>query len=97
MAKSMYALYLSQDNQLETTIFLGIGNDPRKLYLNALNPHMAEKNKKSLIIKWLTRVDTNLNEQEQREMEYAFMFNPQTEFSYRIKDLTLYIKLIKKY
>jgi hypothetical protein len=93
----MYALYLSQDNELENIIFLGIGNDPRKLYQNALNPQTAEKNNKSLILKWLTRVEANLNEQEQREMEYAFMSNPQSEFSYRIRDLTLYIKLIKRY
>ncbi len=93
----MYAMYLSEDNQLDNTIFLGIGNDPVKLYINALNPQTANKNNKSLILKWLTRVEANLNEQEQREMDYAFMKNPQTEFSYRIKDVTLYITLVKRY
>ena len=94
----MYLLYLSQNNQIvENTIFLGISSDPVELYQNALNPQTADKNSKSLILKWLTRVEANLNEQEQREMEYAFTNNPQTEFSYPIKDLTLYITLVKRY
>jgi hypothetical protein len=45
----------------------------------------------------LTRVEANLNEQEQKDLDYAFMCNPLTEFSYPIKDLTLYIKKIKIY
>jgi hypothetical protein len=93
----MYALYLSQNDQLETTLFLGISYDPAKLYVNALNPQTAEKDTKSLILKWLTRVEANLSAQEERDMADAFMYNPETEFSYRIKDLTLYIKLIKRY
>jgi hypothetical protein len=98
MAERMYLLYLSQNNQIvENTIFLGISSDPVELYQNALNPQTAEKNKKSLILKWLNRVEADLNEQEQREMEYAFTKNPQTEFSYPIKDLTLYITLVKRY
>ena len=98
MTERMYLLYLSQNNQIvENTIFLGISSDPVELYQNALNPQTADKNSKSLILKWLTRVEANLNEQEQREMEYAFTNNPQTEFSYPIKDLTLYITLVKRY
>ena len=94
----MYALYLIQeDDHVKNTIFLGISNDPENLYINALNPQMADKKDKSLILKWLTRVEANLNEQEQREMDYAFTKNPQTEFSYSIKDMTLYIKKIKVY
>ena len=93
----MYVLYLSQDAQLETTIFLGISNDPAKLYLNALNPQTATRENKSLILKWLIRVEANINDQEQREMDYAFMHNHETEFSYRIKDMTLYIKRIQRY
>ena len=31
------------------------------------------------------------------EMEYAFMQNPETEFSYEIKDMELNIRLIKKF
>jgi len=62
-----------------------------------LNPQTAEKSNKSLILNWLTRVNANLNEQEQKDLDYAFMCNPLTEFSYNIKDLTLYIKEIKEY
>jgi len=98
MAESMYVMYLIQeDDHVKNTIFLGISNDPENLYQNALNPQTADKNNKSLILNWLTRVEANLNEQEQREMEYAFMSNPQTEFSYRIRDLSLHITLVKIY
>ena len=97
MSKSMYALYLSQDDQVKDTILLGISNDPEKLYINALNPQTADKKDKSLILKWLTQVEAKLDEQEQKEMDYAFMKNPETEFSYSIRDLTLYIKKIKVY
>ena len=97
MAESMYALYLSQDDQVKNTIFLGISNDPENLYINALNPQMVEKNSKSLILKWLTLVETKLDDVEKRDLDYAFMSNPQTEFSYSIKDMTLYIKKIKVY
>ena len=90
-----YVLYLCQD--LEKPILLGASNNPVQLYQNALNPQTAEKNAKSLILNWLTRVEANLNEQEQREMDYAFMSNPLTEFSYKIRDLTLYIQIIKVY
>jgi hypothetical protein len=90
-----YVLYLCQE--LEKPILLGVGDNPTKLYQNALNPQTAEKSNKSLILNWLTRVDANLNEQEQRDMDYAFTTNPLTEFSYNIRDLTLYIKKIKVY
>jgi len=97
MAESMYALYLIQDDQVKNTIFLGISNDPENLYINALNPQTADKKYKSLILKWLIKVEANLNEQEQREMEYAFTKNPQTEFLYSINDMTLYMTKIKVY
>ena len=42
-------------------------------------------------------VEENLNETEKIEMEYAFMQNPETEFSYEIKDMELNIRLIKKF
>ena len=90
-----YVLYLCKE--LEKPMLLGVGDDPTKLYQNALNPQTAEKSNKSLILNWLTRVDANLNEQEQRDMDYAFMSNPLTEFSYNIRDLTLCIKNIKEY
>ena len=90
-----YVLYLCQE--LEKPMILGVGDDPTKLYQNALNPQTAEKSNKSLILNWLTRVEANLNEQEKKDLDYAFMSNPLTEFSYNIKDLTLYIKEIKEY
>jgi hypothetical protein len=94
-----YVLYLCQEWRQESNkpIILGVGNDPTKLYQNALNPQTAEKSNKSLILKWLTHVETKLDEQEQREMDYAFTKNPQTEFSYSIKEMTLYMKKIKEY
>jgi hypothetical protein len=90
-----YVLYLCQE--LEKPILLGVSYNPLKLYQNALNPQTADKKDKSLILNWLTRVNANLNEQEQRDMDYAFTTNPLTEFSYNIRDLTLYIKKIKVY
>ena len=92
-----YLLYISENDALEKTIFLGAGEDPIKLYNNALNPQTAIKSIKSLILKWLGRIDSNLNEQEQREMDYAFTRNPETEFSYSINGMTLYLKKIRKF
>ncbi len=94
----MYALYLIQeDDHVKNTIFLGISNDPENLYINALNPQTADKKGKSLILKWLTLVETELDDVEKRDLDYAFICNPLTEFSYSIKDLTLYITKIKVY
>jgi len=90
-----YVLYLCQE--LEKPILLGVGNDPIELYQNALNPQTADKKDKSLILNWLTHVEANFTEQEQRDMDYEFTKNTLTEFSYKIQDLTLYIKLIQKY
>lgn len=95
--KTTYLLFLSQDNELEKTIFLGAGENPVSLFKNALNPLIADENYKSLILNWLIKVEFVLNEQEKNDMDFAFMHNPQTEFSYTIKDLTLYIKLINQY
>lgn len=93
----MYALYLSQDDQVKDTIFLGLSDNPAKLYIDALNPQFVYKKHTSLITKWLTLVETELDDVEKKDMDYAFMCNPLTEFSYPIKDLTLYIKKIKVY
>jgi hypothetical protein len=94
-AYTTYVLYLCQE--LEKPMLLGVGDDPTKLYQNALNPQTADKKDKSLILNWLTRVEANFTEQEQRDMDYEFTKNTLTEFSYKIQDLTLYIKLIQKY
>ena len=93
----MYSLYLSEHNQIKKKIFLGLSDDPTKLYINGLNPQTAYKKHISLILKWLTLVETELDDIEKKDMDYAFMCNPLTQFSYPIKDLTLYIKLIKVY
>ena len=94
MAKSMYALYLSQDDQVKDTIFLGLSDNPARLYMDGLNSKLVHKDHTSLITKWLTLVESELDDVEKKDMDYAFMCNPLTEFSYPIKDLTLYIKKI---
>jgi hypothetical protein len=95
MAGCTYLLYLSENDNLGRTYFLGISDNPANLYVNALNP-MTDKNTKALILKWLNRVNANLSDQEQREMDSAFMYTS-IDFSYPIGDLTLYIKVIRKY
>ena len=97
MAKSMYALYLSQDEQVKDTIFLGLSDNPARLYMDGLNPKLVHTDHISLIKKWLTLVESELDDVEKKDMDYAFMCNPLTEFSYPIKELTLYIKKIKVY
>jgi hypothetical protein len=91
-----YLLYLTQDDKLNKTTFLGMSNDRVKLYQNAMNPQTADRKNKSLILKWLTRIECNLSDQEQREMDDAFMHTC-IDFYYPIGDLTLYIKLVKVY
>jgi hypothetical protein len=92
-----YILYLIQTRDDDKHIFLGTGRDPIKLYQNALNPQTVNAEIKSLILKWFIRVEANLNEQEQRDMDYAFMHNPEKEFSYSIQNMTLVIKQIKQF
>lgn len=93
----MYALYLTQDDQVKNTIFLGLSHNPARLYINALNPQVVYKKHTSLVLRWLTLVQTELDDIERKDMDYAFMRNPLTQFSYPIKDLTLNIKKIKVY
>ena len=93
----MYALYLSQDDQVKDTIFLGLSDNPAILYIDGLNPRLIYKNHISLVTKWLNLVETELDHVEKKDMDYAFMCNPLTEFSYPIKDLTLYIKKIRQF
>ena len=90
----MYLLYLSLDKNVDTTLFLGVGENPSELFVNALNPNNLENYKKSLLFKWLILVESQLDETEKKDLEYAFMRNPENEFSYTIKDMTLYIKKI---
>lgn len=101
--KFTYLLYFNVDynpdynlyNNIENIIFLGTNPNPGKLYYNGLNTENANKETKAYILKWLNLVQDNLDEQEKRDLEYAFIYNPKTDFSYNIKDMTLYIKKIK--
>ena len=90
----MYLLYLSLDKNVDTTLFLGVGENPAELFVNALNPNNLENYKKSLLFKWLILVESQLDETEKKDLEYAFMYNQENEFSYKIKDMNLYIKKI---
>ena len=73
-------------------------DDPIKLYMNALNVDTTDDSDiKGYIMKWLSLVEENLDDQERKDMEYAFMHNPETEFSYKIKDMELNIKLINEF
>jgi len=90
----MYLLYLSRDKNVETTLFLGVGENPAELFVNVLNPDNLADYKKSFLLQWLILVESCLDETEKKDLEYAFMYNPENEFSYTIKDMTLYIKKI---
>ena len=93
----MYILFLSQDKNIDNTLFLGVGENPAELFVNALNPNNLKDlkdYKKSLLFKWLILVESHLDETEKKDLEYAFMRNPENEFSYAIKDMTLCIKRI---
>jgi hypothetical protein len=93
-----YVLYLStDDNELEQVIFLGASEDSCKLYMNGLNPNNIGIDNRPNLFKWLSLVEANLDAQERNDLEYAFMHNPETKFSYSVKDMTLYIKQINKY
>ncbi len=82
----------------DKVILLASSDDPIKLYMNALNVDTTDDSDiKGYIMKWLSLVEENLNDQERKDMEYAFMQNPETEFSYEIKDMELNIKLINKF
>lgn len=90
-----YILFFIQD--INNIIFLGACNDPSKLYYNSLDIETIGHNKKPHLLKWLNLCETKLDQQEKKDMEYAFMYNPQNEFSYKIKDMTLHIKKIKQF
>jgi nitrous oxide reductase len=95
--KMTYLLYLTNEYNLEDIIFLGSGDDPAKLFVNALDYENTDIDKRSVILKWHFLVEGNLDEVEKKDLKYAFMCNPETEFSYPIKDMILYIKQINKF
>jgi hypothetical protein len=93
--KFTYLMYLIEDN--DNTIFLGICSDPEKLYYNSLNFELVNNNKKHYLLKWLHLFETYLDDQEKKDLEYAFMYNPEIEFSYKIKNMQLVIKKISQF
>ena len=96
--KFMYILFLKVViDYNDTTILLASSDDPIKLYMNGLNIETIDRDKKVYLLKWLTLVEENLDDQERKDMEYAFMQNPETAFSYKIKDMELNIELINKF
>jgi len=81
--------------EFKNIIFLGTGREPDKLYYNGLDAENANKETKAIILTWLKLVQDNLDEQEKKDLEYAFMYNPESEFVYSIKNMTLCIQKIK--
>jgi len=90
-----YILFFTLD--INNIIFLGSCNDPSKLYYNSLDIETIGNEKKLYLLKWLNLCETQLDQQEIKDLEYAFMYNPQNEFSYQIKDMILHIKKIKQF
>ena len=78
-------------------ILLGASEDSCKLYMNVMKSNNIGINNRLMLFKWLSLVKDNLDAQERNDLEYAFINNPETKFSYSIKDMTLYIKQINKY
>ncbi len=68
------------------------------LYLSQNNDlEKPNKETKAYILNWLNLVQNNLDDQERKDLEYAFVNNPEREFSYNIKNMTLYIKKIRNF
>jgi hypothetical protein len=95
--KFTYIMYLVKDSDNEKIIYLGSCNDPVKLYYYAMNIDLANNIKKAYLIKWLNLFEKNLDTQEKKDLEYAFMYNPETEFSYEIKNMRLVINKINQF
>jgi hypothetical protein len=81
--------------EFKNIIFLGSGDESDKLYNNGLDANDANEETKASIVTWLNLVQDNLDEQEKKDLDYAFMYNPESEFSYSIKNMTLCIRKIK--
>jgi|688.fasta_scaffold737588_2 hypothetical protein len=94
--KFTYIMYLVEDSDIEKLIYLGSCNDPVKLYYNSTNVDLFD-NEKPYLIKWLNLFEKNLDTQEKKDLEYAFMSNPETEFSYEIKNMRLVINKINQF
>ena len=95
--KFTYVLYFTINYDLEDIILLGTSTDPSKLFYNGLNSDIVNKETNPHVLKWLELVERNLDQQELHDLEYAFMYNPEKEFSYNIQNMTLHIKKIKNF
>ena len=80
---------------VKKTIFLGTCKNPQKLFYNSFNLDNVNNEMKPYILDWLQLIEDNLDDIEIRDLEYAFMYNPKEQFSYNIKNMTLYIKKIR--
>lgn len=93
-----YMLYITEClnpyNNENDTIYLGSCQDPIKLYKNGLNIENIKCENRGIVLRWLDLVEKELSFQEKYDLEYAFMHNPEDEFSHSIKNITLYIKQI---
>lgn len=94
--KFTYVLYLIDGYNMEKAIFLGVCHNPIKLYYDSLNIENIINKNRPILSKWLNLVEENLDANEIKDLEYAFMYNPETEFSYPIKDMELVIKKVKQ-
>jgi hypothetical protein len=95
MTKFTYVLYLNIDEDVEKIIFLGTCKNPQKLFYNSFNLDNVNNEMKPYILDWLQLIEDNLDDIEIRDLEHAFMYNPKEQFSYNIKNMTLYIKKIR--
>ena len=95
MTKFTYVLYLNIDENVKKTIFLGTCKNPQKLFYNSFNLDNVNNEMKPYILDWLQLIEDNLDDIEIRDLEYAFMYKPKEQFSYNIKNMTLYIKKIR--
>ena len=94
--KYTYVLYfvINHVQYDEETIHIGSSQDPIAVYKNAINSDNIEQENKSLVSAWNNLVETELSSIEKQDLEYAFMYNPQDEFSYPIKNMELIIKKV---
>ena len=97
--KYTYMLYFTVKHLQydEETIHLGCCKDPIQLYKNGLYIDYVEPKNKANVLEWIYLVEQELSSDEKYDLEYAFMYNPEKEFSYNIQNMTLHIKKIKNF
>jgi len=95
-----YVLYLNVESSTtfdKEAIFLGSCEDPIELYKNGLYIDNIEPKHKANVLEWIYLVEQELTCHEKYDLEYAFMHNPEDEFSYPIKHMELHIKKVKSF